>query len=42
MKTVLDPCSGSRMMYLDKSNPAVIFGDIRKETITVTDRSHGK
>lgn len=40
-KTVLDPCSGSRMMWLDKANPNVIFGDIRSESITVTDRSHG-
>lgn len=41
MKTILDPCSGSRMMWADKTNPAVIFGDIRQEVITVTDRSHG-
>lgn len=40
-KTILDPCSGSRMMWSDKTNPAVIFGDIRQEVITVTDRSHG-
>lgn len=41
-KTILDPCSGSRMMWQNKVNPSVIFGDIRSETITVTDRSHGK
>lgn len=41
-KTILDPCSGSRMMWQNKANPAVVFGDIRSETITVTDRSHGK
>ncbi|UNY40547.1 methyltransferase [Pararheinheimera phage vB_PsoM_KLER1-1] len=41
MKTILDPCSGSRMMWADKQNPAVVFGDIRNEVITVTDRSHG-
>lgn len=41
-KAILDPCSGSRMMWFNKSNPAVVFGDIRNETITVTDRSHGK
>lgn len=41
-KPILDPCSGSRMMWFDRANPAVVFGDIRKETITVTDRSHGK
>lgn len=39
-KLVLDPCSGSRMMWFDKSNPVAEFGDIRRETITVTDRSH--
>lgn len=39
---VLDPCCGSRMMWFDRENPAVIFGDCRKETITVPDRSHGR
>lgn len=38
---VLDPCCGSRMMWLDRQNPDVVFGDIRSETIVVTDRSHG-
>lgn len=38
---ILDPCCGSRMMWFDKQNPAVVFGDQRSETITVTDRSHG-
>jgi hypothetical protein len=37
---VLDPCCGSRMFWFDKSNPDVVFGDIRAETVTVTDRSH--
>jgi hypothetical protein len=41
-KTILDPCSASRMMWLDKKNTNVIFGDIRNEIITVTDRSNGK
>lgn len=41
-KAVLDPCCGSRMMWFDKDHPDVLFGDIRRETITVTDRSHGK
>ena len=36
---VLDPCSGSRMMWFDRTNPDVVFGDQRRETITVTDRS---
>lgn len=40
-KTILDPCCGSRMMWHDRANPAVVFGDCRSETITVTDRSHG-
>lgn len=40
-KLILDPCSGSRMMWADKANPAVVFGDIRREVITVTDRSRG-
>lgn len=39
---VLDPCCGSKMMWFNKNNPNVTFGDIRRETITVTDRSHGK
>lgn len=37
---VLDPCCGSRMMWFDKQNPDVVFGDKRHETLTVTDRSH--
>lgn len=41
-KAVLDACCGSRMMWLDRENPAVVFGDQRRESITVTDRSHGK
>lgn len=39
---VLDPCCGSRMWWFDKNNPNVLFGDRRHETLTVTDRSHGK
>lgn len=38
---VLDPCCGSRMMWFDRSNPGVVFGDSRRETITVTDNSRG-
>ena len=38
---VLDPCCGSRMMWLDRAHPDVVFGYRRSETITVTDRSHG-
>lgn len=39
-RPVLDVCCGTRMMWFDKQNPAAIFGDIRKEVITVTDRTH--
>lgn len=28
-------------MWFDRNNPSVIFGDIRRETVVVTDRSHG-
>lgn len=38
---VLDPCSGSRMMWLNRAHPDVVFGDRRSEVIEVTDRSHG-
>lgn len=41
-KMILDPCCGSRMMWFDKNNPDAIFGDIRDQTITVTDRSNGR
>jgi len=39
---MLDVCCGSRMFYFDRQHPDVLFGDKRAETITVTDRSHGK
>jgi SAM-dependent methyltransferase len=39
---VLDPCCGGRMMWFDRQNPDVVFGDQRNETIIVTDRSHGR
>lgn len=42
MKPILDPCCGSRMMWFDRTNPDVIFGDQRRETLTLTDRSHGR
>ena len=38
---VLDPCSGSRLMWFDRAHPDAVFGDCRSETLTVTDRSHG-
>ena len=37
--SVLDPCCGTRMWHFDRENPLVVFGDCRKETITVTDNS---
>lgn len=39
---VLDPCCGGRMMWFNRNRPGVVFGDCRRETITVTDRSHGR
>lgn len=39
-KTILDPCCGSRMFWFNKSHPSVVYGDIRSETVTVTDRTH--
>lgn len=38
---ILDACCGSRMMWLDRENPKVVFGDQRSEVVTVTDRSRG-
>lgn len=37
---VLDPCCGSRMMWFDPSDSRAVFGDIRQETLTMTDRTH--
>jgi len=42
MERILDPCCGPRSMWFDRENSNAIFGDIRSETITVTDRSHGR
>jgi hypothetical protein len=38
---ILDPCCGGRMMWFDRNNPDVVFGDRRREQLIVTDRSHG-
>ena len=38
---ILDPCCGGRMMWFDRKNSDVIFGDQRSETITVTDNTRG-
>lgn len=37
LATVLDPCCGSRMMYFDKQDQRVLFGDIRSEQHTLCD-----
>lgn len=29
-------------MWFDRNNPAVVYGDLRQESIVVTDRSHGR
>jgi SAM-dependent methyltransferase len=39
---ILDPCCGNRSMWFDRAHPDAIYGDIRSEVATVTDRSHGK
>lgn len=38
---ILDPCCGPRMWWFDRGHPHAVYGDSRRETITVTDRSHG-
>ena len=35
--TVLDVCCGSRMFYFNKTDPRVLFGDIRSEMHTLCD-----
>lgn len=39
LKAALDPCSGSRMFYFDRSDNRVLFGDIRRETFALKDKS---
>ena len=39
MTAALDPCCGSRMMWFDHADARATFGDQRRESITVTDRS---
>ena len=39
---ILDACCGSRMMWFDREHPEALYVDQRRETVTVTDRSHGK
>lgn len=40
-RRVLDPCCGSRMMWFNRAHPDVIYGDCRRQTLTVTDNSKG-
>ncbi|WP_169294643.1 SAM-dependent methyltransferase [Advenella sp. EE-W14] len=37
---ILDPCCGPKGMWFDTKDSRCLFGDIRSETITVTDRTH--
>ena len=37
MLKILDPCCGSRMMWFDKSDQRVLFGDLRQETHILCD-----
>ncbi len=41
-RPVLDPTAGTRAMWFDKHDPRAVFGDIRREEVRVTDRSHGR
>ncbi len=36
-KTILDACCGSRMFWFDKTNPNVVFADIRNESHILCD-----
>ena len=40
MQPILDVCCGTRMMWFEKKHPAAVYGDIRREVITVKDTSH--
>lgn len=40
MRPVLDPCSGSRMMWFDKSDQRCLFGDTRDESHSLKDRQY--
>lgn len=39
-KKILDACCGSRMFWFDKSNPNVLFMDIRNDTYHSTNGTH--
>lgn len=40
MRPVLDPCSGSRMMWFDKADQRCLFGDMRDESHSLKDRQY--
>ena len=40
MRPVLDPCSGSRMMWFDKADQRCLFGDTRDERHSLKDRHY--
>lgn len=37
---VLDPCCGGRMMWFNPQDQRCLFGDMRHESLIVTDRTH--
>lgn len=37
MKPILDACCGGKMFWFDKSNPSVLFADIRRKNYTACD-----
>lgn len=39
---ILDPCSGSRMMWFDKNDQRALFGDLRHEEHTLKDRNYSR
>ena len=41
-RPIIDVCCGTKMMWFNRENKKVVFGDRRSEKITVTDRSNGR
>ena len=39
MADILDPCCGSRMFWFDRQDGRAVFGDLRRESHTLTDKS---
>ena len=40
MTPILDACCGARMMWFNAKDSRCLFGDIRDESLVVTDRTH--